>query len=560
MNDPRTTALGLWSRLISGETLDDVDLQKLIEFAQQDPALRKEIEADGTLHALLRSVNDVQQTEDEFVQSVLERCRSLDTDIQPAAERNRIDREFGTPAKKARLVDRGADTTTVNGTSTSVATTPSRKRKSPSRNQRRHVAWTATALTAALFACVGLVVWMQLVTPSSPTARDSAEAVVQRSTPQQSVRPAQGPTTPEAAPSTNGDSPSSPTIVSIPDPANQPGRNTAAPKDPTPALPPQMKPDTQPDALANRPNEGAQNPFATLTKIQDPVWERQSAVGDRLGSETFRLFAGTVELTFDEGAVVTLEGPVEFRPSSTGKLELRRGHLLASVPRTAIGFTVSTPTSKVVDLGTEFEIAVNDLGESDVHVLNGEVEVAPTNADDDELQKWRLLPSKFNQASFYARPQLQGPTPISTSLSGPRGQFQGYVSMNGQTAEFSSPEAFDKVRHRVVAELDRSQDDALKQWGEFVNAMQKSMQGTMSVNGQEMQFGNLQDVMRLQQKMLHDIQRTGSSPGEFGFKGSINVNGKTMTFKTREEYEAARKAAFGPAATFGIGDILGERP
>ncbi|MCA8999450.1 MAG: FecR domain-containing protein, partial [Planctomycetaceae bacterium] len=285
-----------------------------------------------------------------------------------------------------------------------------------------------------------------------------------------------------------------------------------------------------------------------------------STIGDRLGDEIVRLFAGSIELTFDQGAVVTVDGPVEFRPLSTGQLELRRGRLLASVPQKAIGFTVSTPTSKIVDLGTEFEVAVNDAGESDVQVVKGEVEVAPIIPDGHNFQKWRLQPSKFDRASFYARPRIQGPTPISASLRGSRGQFQGFVSLNGQTAEFSSPEAFENVRRRAATELARSQENALRQWKEFVDSMQKNMQGTMNVNGQEMQFRSLQDVMRMQHQMLENVQQAGGNSGESSFRGSIIVNGKVMTFRTREEYEAARQAAFGPAATFGIGDVLGEDP
>ncbi len=300
--------------------------------------------------------------------------------------------------------------------------------------------------------------------------------------------------------------------------------------------------------------------FVTLTNIDDPVWERKSMVGDRLGDEIVRLFAGSVELTFDKGAVVTVDGPVEFRPLSTGQLELRRGRLLASVPQEAIGFTVSTPTSKIVDLGTEFEVAVNDAGESDVQVLKGEVEVAPITPDEDNVQKWRLLPDEFNRASFFALPQIQGPVPVSTSLQGRGGQFQGFVSLNGKTAEFTSPEAFDNVRRRAVTELVRSQENALMQWKEFVDSMQHNMQGTMKLNGQEMQFGSLQDVMRLQNRMLEKVQKAGNNSSESSFSGSININGKVMTFKTREEYEAARRAAFGPAATFGIGDVFGIDP
>ena len=86
--------------------------------------------------------------------------------------------------------------------------------------------------------------------------------------------------------------------------------------------------------------------------------------------------------------------------------------------------------------------------------------------------------------------------------------------------------------------------------------MQHNMQGTMKMNGHEMQFGSLQDVMRMQNSMLEKVQKAGINSNASSFSGSININGKVMTFKNREEYEAARRAAFGPAATFGIGELL----
>ncbi|MEZ6094457.1 MAG: FecR family protein [Pirellulaceae bacterium] len=338
---------------------------------------------------------------------------------------------------------------------------------------------------------------------------------------------------------------------------NMPSDRTNEQPDLDNPLPDPTKPN---EKIATNIDSQPPSQFVTLTKIDDPVWERKSVVGDRLGGEIVRLFAGSVELTFDEGAVVKVQGPIEFRPLSTGQLELRRGRLLASVPHEAIGFTVSTPTSRIVDLGTEFEVAVNDAGESDVQVLKGEVEVAPIAAAGGNDQKWRLLPDDFNRAFFYALPQTQGPSPVSTSLQGQGGQFHGFVSLDGKTAEFTSVEAFENVRHRAESELVRSQANALRQWSEFVDSMQHNMQGSMELNGQEMQFNNLQDVIRLQGGLLEKLQIDGNTSSNSSFSGTINVNGKVMTFKNREEYEAARKAAFGSAATFGIGDVFGKAP
>lgn len=556
MNEPRTSALALWNRLISGETLDEDDLQQLIDFVQLDSALRKEIEADASLHALLRSVTEVQNAEDQFVQSVLERCRSLDHDVLPQEEKNRVEQEVIPTPVAEHLIVEAPEATSVNGTSTPRTAGRFGSRTGACQKRRQPSAWTATTLSAVVFACLGLVVWTQFGPPSSQPGSNSTEGVVQGTTREQSGRSETESTTDYPVFSPAEDSITASPSMSASANEIQPDQNDNQLPEPTLVGTPQMRPEIQGEGIANRPDPESQSQFVTLTKIQDPVWERESVVGDRLGEEIVRLFAGTAELTFDKGAVVTVDGPVEFRPMSTGKLELKRGRILARVPRKAIGFIVSTPTSNVVDFGTEFEVTVNDQGESNVQVLKGEVEVASISPNGEEFQKWRLIPNKFDRASFFACPRLQGPTPISTSLRGPRDQFQGFVSIDGQTAEFSSPEAFENVRNRAEIELARSQENALKQWKEFVNSMQKNMQGSMNLNGQEMQFRNLQDVMRLQNRMLENLQNAKGNSGESSFQGSFNVNGKIINFKTRKEYEAARRAAFGPAATFGIGDVL----
>ena len=57
------------------------------------------------------------------------------------------------------------------------------------------------------------------------------------------------------------------------------------------------------------------------------------------------------------------------------RLHLAAGTLLARVPPPAKGFRIDTPTASVVDLGTQFGLVVAESGQTDVHVLQGRVEV-----------------------------------------------------------------------------------------------------------------------------------------------------------------------------------------
>ncbi|MFN9296053.1 MAG: FecR family protein, partial [Planctomyces sp.] len=136
------------------------------------------------------------------------------------------------------------------------------------------------------------------------------------------------------------------------------------------------------------------------------------AEGDRIGDVVVRLFGGRLELTFDDGAKVVVEAPSEFRPLTTGQLQLRRGRMTASVPEDAIGFTVSTPTSQVVDLGTEFEITVKETGSSDVLISKGEIEIMPAVANDATPRKWRLVPNGFHKATFFERMNATETSPV----------------------------------------------------------------------------------------------------------------------------------------------------
>ncbi len=113
---------------------------------------------------------------------------------------------------------------------------------------------------------------------------------------------------------------------------------------------------------------------ATLTDSIDAEWEGKKAVpinGDVLSQGTMYLASGLVEITFDYGAHVVIEGPAEFELESPDKMILLRGNLYATVPEYATGFMVQTPYSTILDLGTEFGLKVDQNGETEVHMIKG---------------------------------------------------------------------------------------------------------------------------------------------------------------------------------------------
>jgi hypothetical protein len=122
---------------------------------------------------------------------------------------------------------------------------------------------------------------------------------------------------------------------------------------------------TSPDAdWSDRPRSEADG--AVISKSDDG-WLRPGR---------FELRSGVAEITFTSGARVFLEGPAVLNVERPGRGYLERGRLTAEVPKAATGFVINTPRINVVDLGTRFGVSVDDSGDTEVHVMQGVVEVS----------------------------------------------------------------------------------------------------------------------------------------------------------------------------------------
>lgn len=88
-------------------------------------------------------------------------------------------------------------------------------------------------------------------------------------------------------------------------------------------------------------------------------------------NKSLLLRQGYAELLFNNQAKITVEGPAEFQILTEDQIKLNYGRIYAMVPREAIGFTVKTPSSQIIDLGTEFGVEADFYGDSSLHVING---------------------------------------------------------------------------------------------------------------------------------------------------------------------------------------------
>lgn len=100
-----------------------------------------------------------------------------------------------------------------------------------------------------------------------------------------------------------------------------------------------------------------------------------------LHPEKIRIDSGLVELTYETGVSVVIEGPADYCITGSNDGVLAYGKFVANVPKGAEGFTVDYPMGKVVDLGTEFGVDLSQKGDLSVGVFKGKVELHTKGSD-----------------------------------------------------------------------------------------------------------------------------------------------------------------------------------
>ena len=87
------------------------------------------------------------------------------------------------------------------------------------------------------------------------------------------------------------------------------------------------------------------------------------------------LAGGTAEISFDNGIRSALQAPAILVPESSMLVHLSEGNFTSTVSKAGIGFTVTTPEARVIDLGTSFGVLAKLGGTTQVVVFEGEVDV-----------------------------------------------------------------------------------------------------------------------------------------------------------------------------------------
>ena len=118
---------------------------------------------------------------------------------------------------------------------------------------------------------------------------------------------------------------------------------------------------------------------ATVVDQIDAVWnsnsEKLSLNHDiETNHPPYKLDSGIIKIAYDKGVDVVIEGPSKFQFEREG-IYLSYGKVYSKVSKDAQGFTIDCQNSKFVDLGTEFGVIANEQGSSQLHVLDGKVQM-----------------------------------------------------------------------------------------------------------------------------------------------------------------------------------------
>ncbi len=171
----------------------------------------------------------------------------------------------------------------------------------------------------------------------------------------------------------------------------------------------------------------SEQPVAVLEQESGIVWvdsRDAKAVGSELELGTLRLKAGEAVIVFKSGARVVLQGPAEFQLTSRNSGFLRSGKLRAEVPQPAHGFKVGSESLTVIDLGTEFGLAVVSGVSTEVQVFKGNVQVLVNGHADSSLtqghglrvESGRVESIKANPLGFMTEADLANPERLAAHL------------------------------------------------------------------------------------------------------------------------------------------------
>lgn len=219
-------------------------------------------------------------------------------------------------------------------------------------------------------------------------------------------------------------------------------------------------PPSQPSAATSDPLYVAQ--VTDLTA--DVTWGKTAASQEFLlrvrRGDRIEVVSGLVQLDYFAGAQILLQGPCAFVPTGDSSGRIEYGNLTGNVSRG--DFVLTTPTAKVIDLGTEFGVSVDGVARTDVCVFDGEVQVLSSRRGKDGatsvLLREGMTARVASGGQFAEAPELdlrdftrELPTSQEGALDGSRVSLvdllSGSIASRRRLAGVIAPDTGDSDRH-----------------------------------------------------------------------------------------------------------------
>lgn len=488
-----------WGEFTSDVELTEAETLAMEELIEADAVLRAEVAEDHQLHRMLESLGEIHDTQDEFVSDVMAACTGVDN---PVAQ---------------LLVD------------------------SPPRRSwpwRISAGWLVATIPCVLLLGAYLVLRSQVDAARSQAtmARLAAERAEQRAgrlltgvvgkesvalvEPKQSVEPAK----PAPAPS--------------PAPAQIETRPTA-PTAPTPPI--------------------SATTIATLTRQARCVWKRRPKSKELVAGE-YELIEGSAILRTTGGSTISVLAPSRFELHHPTYMSLHAGNIQVQVARDDVGFRVNTPNSKVIDLGTQFTVSLNDEGQTRVRLDTGEVAVLAQQSATSRDRHY-LKVGEYEIA--VVRGDASNPDGLHGSYaSGPAG-FAGNISLAGETHKFGSLQRFNHVYSSVSKTYRDHPQETQVAWLQLQKVLER-LSVTATQGSVEVTFAGLDGVMELEElftklpSSANALDHLNSQKAN-NVKGALVVAGRRYPFQTAKQYESARERALRVLSQIGLPSLLKSR-
>ncbi len=230
-----------------------------------------------------------------------------------------------------------------------------------------------------------------------------------------------------------------------------------------------------------------------LSKSSDAEFEKSQNQIQQDDSFGF-LKSGDVKIRLAKGAIVELFAPAKFRIQSKNSMRLTQGRMLATVPASAKGFTVETPSASVKDLGTEFELNVDRPGATQLRGLKGLIEVSSKASP----FKRRIGAGDFHWISADGKDQWEWRIVWSTQPD-----LSGSAILNGETFNFVNFN--DALRTRI--KIHQRLDETGRKIAQATRDRKGTIEGEIVVNGISHKFPSNKPFTLARRALLNAVDR-----------------------------------------------------